>query len=148
MDNESIDRKEIIMNTFRASQLLHNTGRKLVADQGLTSVQQWFILSTLFREGELALKDLTNNMLVSKQNMTGMVKRLKQGGYVTTFEDPEDRRITRVSITDQGIRVFENLLGDSVVSNERTFAGFTADELSVFANLIERLVGDLQAMES
>ncbi|QYR21596.1 MarR family transcriptional regulator [Paenibacillus sp. sptzw28] len=136
-------RVAIILNIYRASNLLERVGRDLVSEVGLSSVQQWFILGELYRKGERSLKDFTYNLLVTKQNITGMIKRLKEGGYVTTREDADDRRITRVKLTDLGTQTVERLIEAGNASNESTFKPFTGEELGRFADMLERLVGNL-----
>ena len=143
MDSFSNTRREIILQTYRASLLLDKVGRELAAEQGLTSKQQWFILGMLYHDGEQALRDLTRNMLVSKQNMTGMVQRLRQGGYVATSEDTMDKRITRVSITDRGRAAYEALVRSSRERNRDTFGSFEEQELLELQRLMNKLVGDL-----
>ncbi|CAH1199301.1 Transcriptional activatory protein BadR [Paenibacillus plantiphilus] len=136
--------REIVLNVYRCSNLLERVGRGLVNEVGLCSVQQWFILGVLYRQGELSLKDLTNNLLVTKQNITGMVQRLKQGGYLSAWEDPADRRITRVGLTDLGRQVFEELFHSSSASNEDTFSSFSREEVEQLSELMAKLVNVLQ----
>lgn len=137
--------KEIVLNIYRASNLFERLGRVMAVEVGLSSVQQWFILGALYRQGEMALKDFSRDLLVTKQNITGMVKRLKDGGYLTTSEDTADRRITRARITDKGRDAFERLVELSKASNSVTFGGFAGEELGTLAGLLERLVADMQA---
>lgn len=136
--------REIVLNVYRSSNLLDRVGRGLVNEVGLCSVQQWLILGVLYRQGELSLKDLTNNLLVTKQNITGMVQRLKQGGYLSAWEDAEDRRITRVGLTDLGRQVFEELFHSSRASNEDTFSSFSTEEVERLSELMAKLVDVLQ----
>lgn len=143
MDSFSNERREVILQIYRASLMLDKVGRELVSEHGLTSKQQWFILGMLYYEGEQALRDLTRNMLVTKQNMTGMVQRLRQGGYVVTAEDAADKRITLVSITDKGREVYEALVNSSRERNRDTFASFDEGELQELLRLMNKLVGDL-----
>ncbi|MBW7475425.1 MarR family transcriptional regulator [Paenibacillus oenotherae] len=136
--------RDIVLNIYRASNLLERVGRGLVNDVGLCSVQQWFILGMLYRQGELSLKDLTNNLLVTKQNITGMVQRLKQSGHLTTWEDAGDRRVTRVGLTELGRQKFEELVHSSGLSNKQTFAQYTDEELEQLSAALEKLVVVLQ----
>lgn len=134
---------DIVLDIFRASNLLERVGRKLAAQTGLASVQQWLLLGTISLEGELPLKDLRQNTLVTKQNITGMVERLKQGGYITTYEDPSDRRVTRVKLTDKGEQVLAMIEPMTNVSNEESFEGFNQEELEILSSFLRRLVKDL-----
>ncbi|WP_219834224.1 MarR family winged helix-turn-helix transcriptional regulator [Paenibacillus sp. R14(2021)] len=138
------ERLEIIDNVFRANVLLERIGHSLSSQAGLTSQHQWFILRALSEAGDLSFKELGNNMLVTKQNMTGMVQRLKQNGFVATYESPQDRRVTKVSITNEGKEALANVNEYSVPKMERTFKGFSAHELASFSSFLEKMIGNMK----
>ncbi|MFB9277839.1 MarR family winged helix-turn-helix transcriptional regulator [Cohnella cellulosilytica] len=129
----------IVVNLFRCSNLLERLGRKLAAEAGLTSVHQWFILSAL-ADGELSLKQLGLNAHVTKQNMTGMIERLKQGGLVATCEDPEDRRVTRVRLTDKGRQVLARLDSFDAFGQATTLKHLCTEDLSSLNRCLQRLI--------
>jgi DNA-binding MarR family transcriptional regulator len=52
---------------------------------------------------------LARKMIVSKQNMTGMVRRLRDAGYLDRYDDPGDLRSVRVALTRRGRSVVEKL---------------------------------------
>jgi DNA-binding MarR family transcriptional regulator len=142
LDNQDHLHGNIVVNIFRCSNLLERIGRKLVSEVGLTSVHQWFILSAL-STGDLSLKQLGKNTLVTKQNMTGMIERLKQGQYVTTYEAQSDRRITLVSLTDKGIQALHHLDHCSIANNEASFEHIKLDELSSFNQCLKQLIDNM-----
>jgi DNA-binding MarR family transcriptional regulator len=72
--------------------------------------QQWIILSVVAHGGPTTAAALARKMLVSKQNMTGMVSRLREAGYLERTHDPSDLRSTRVVLTRRGRAVVEKLL--------------------------------------
>ncbi|GBF74924.1 MarR family transcriptional regulator [Paenibacillus sp. 598K] len=143
MELYSNHRREIILQIYRASLLLDKSGRELVSRQGLSSRQQWLLLGILYFEGEQSLRDLASHMLVSKQNITGMVQRLQSGGYVETAEDERDRRVTRVTITERGREVYDALVRSGREQGRDIFRNFDCAELTELLRLMNRLVGDL-----
>lgn len=72
--------------------------------------QQWMILTAVSRCGPTTLAALARKMIVSKQNMTGMVGRLRQAGYLERHDDPSDLRSARVVLTRRGRAVVEKLM--------------------------------------
>jgi DNA-binding MarR family transcriptional regulator len=134
----------LVLDIFRASNLLERVGRNIASGVGLSSTHQWFILGALAREGELPIKEIRNNTLVTKQNMTGMIERLEQGGYVTKYEDPADRRVTYVKITSKGIQALNDLHVASVRSNEETFRNMNSEELAELKTYFNRLIENLK----
>jgi DNA-binding MarR family transcriptional regulator len=143
MKNKDEFQANTVLDIFRASNLLSRIGGKLTAKVGLTSAQQWMLLSTISKREGLSLKDLREDTLVTKQNISKMVDRLRQEGYVTTYEDSIDRRITRVKLTEQGKQILKALKPFTSASNDRTFEIFEPEEFLVFASLLERLVTHL-----
>jgi DNA-binding MarR family transcriptional regulator len=143
LDNQDQLQGSIVVNIFRCSNLLERIGRKLVSEVGLTSVHQWFILYSLATSGDLSLKQLGNNTLVTKQNMTGMIERLRQGNYVTTYEAAEDRRVTLVSLTDKGKQALNHLDSFGVTNNEALFEQLHLEELSSFNHCLKQLIKNM-----
>ena len=70
--------------------------------------QQWAILSALDAAGEpMTLAGLARRMMVSKQNMTGMIARLEQLSLADRAGDPNDLRSSRVQLTRRGRTLVE-----------------------------------------
>ena len=79
-----------------------------VFEKARVTPQQWAILAALANaESPLTLAGLARAMLVSKQNMTGMVGRLEELGLVERQADPRDLRSVRVALTRKGRSVIE-----------------------------------------
>ncbi|SFJ16835.1 DNA-binding transcriptional regulator, MarR family [Paenibacillus sp. UNC496MF] len=147
MNENKNERLDIIDNVFRANVLLERVGHNLSSQVGLTSLHQWFILIALARVGDQSFKELGNNMLVTKQNMTGLVQRMKQNGFVTTYESPHDRRVTKVSITEAGQEALANVNLYSEEKVERLFEGFSEQELASFGGFLERMIENMKKEE-
>jgi|SRR6185436_9954826 len=71
--------------------------------------QQWAILNVVAEGGPTTLAALARKMIVSKQNMTGMVGRLREAGYLDRHHDPSDLRSARIVLTRRGRSVVEKL---------------------------------------
>src|SRR5690349_20221387 len=71
--------------------------------------QQWAILNVVAESGPTTSAALARKMIVSKQNMTGMVGRLREAGYLDRHDDPSDLRSVRVALTRKGRSVVERL---------------------------------------
>jgi DNA-binding MarR family transcriptional regulator len=81
-----------------------------VFEKARVTPQQWAILSALSRiDTPMSLASLARTMMVSKQNMTGMMARLEQLGFAERAEDPEDLRSSRVALTRRGRTTIEKL---------------------------------------
>lgn len=134
----------ITLDFMRISNLLSRYGAKMVSDVGLTSIQQWVILRTIIQKGDISIGELKEEMLVTKQNMTGMINRLQQSNLVTLYQDPEDKRRTRVKITEEGLRVYEQLSSLRNDFNAQTYHIYNDQEIIVLSDLLSRLVEHLK----
>lgn len=81
----------------RTSQYLATRLRPL----GLT-VAQFDALANLYVGDDIAQNELAARLLVTKGNMTGLVRRLVDHGWVSRTPDPYDGRIQRLRLTSEG----------------------------------------------
>jgi DNA-binding MarR family transcriptional regulator len=130
----------ITLDFMRISNLLGRYGAKMVADVGLNSIQQWVILRTIIERGDISIGELKEETLVTKQNMTGMINRLQQSNLVTIYTDPEDKRRTRVKVTEEGHRVYEQLKSSRNNFNSKTYHIYNDQEILMLSELLSRLV--------
>ncbi|WP_144473999.1 MarR family winged helix-turn-helix transcriptional regulator [Bacillus tropicus] len=134
---------DIMSDIFRASSLLRRRGGKLANQVGLSRAQQWMVLGTVLREGNVALKDLRLDTLVTKQTITGIVDRLQSGGFLETYPDPKDRRITRVRLTSKGRETMSQIKPLCLESNDEAFLVLSDEELSSLSSIMKKLVQHL-----
>lgn len=68
------------------------------------------LLASLHRRDGSALSSLSEALLVSAGNVTGLVARAERDGLVRRAPDAEDRRVVRVWLTRKGRTTIERLL--------------------------------------
>ncbi len=79
-----------------------------IFERAKVTPQQWSILAALGdSESSMTLAGLARKLMVSKQNMTGMIARLEQLGFAERHEDPKDLRSSRVQLTRRGRALVE-----------------------------------------
>lgn len=57
------------------------------------------VIFSLSHSGPVSLSHLANTIGVSKPNMTPIIDKLIQDGFINRYEDSNDRRILRVELT-------------------------------------------------
>ena len=75
--------------------------RVCVEELGVT-VSQGYILLALPETGSVTMNDLSARMRLANSTMTRMADQLVQKRLITRGPDPDDRRIVRVQLTEQG----------------------------------------------
>jgi DNA-binding MarR family transcriptional regulator len=136
--------RDLVTGVIQLANLLN---RRLapVFEKSKITPQQWAVLSVLADENApVTLVALARRLVVTKQNMTGMIARLEQLGVAERQGDPNDLRSSRVQLTRRGRTTVEkfrpaydewvhSLAGENV--SER--------ELQSLAKTIERLIAQL-----
>jgi DNA-binding MarR family transcriptional regulator len=88
--------------------MLHKTGTRAVETEGLTT-QQWAVLGALSREkaqAGMSIGDLARYLMVSRQNLSGLISRMERDGHVEIAPDGNDRRSRVVTMTASGRHVW------------------------------------------
>ncbi|MEA2568562.1 MAG: hypothetical protein QOI24_563 [Acidobacteriota bacterium] len=115
-----------------------------VFERAKITPQQWSVLTVLGdSDGPMTLAGLARRMLVSKQNMTGMIARLEQLALAERSDDPNDLRSSRVVLTRRGRTLVEKLRP----AYEEWLAGVTGEserEIATLTRSIDRLIGRLE----
>ncbi len=99
-------------------------------------------LSAVHREGPLTLGELAGHEQVAPPTITKTVGRLDQLGLVERSVDPDDRRICRVELSQEGRRFVERTRNRRRAWLSTRLAGLDADEVATLAAalpVLERL---------
>lgn len=68
-----------------------------------------FVLGSLKRNGVLSMSDIGKCLSMPKPHVTVIVDRLVEVEYVERHDDPHDRRIVNILITEKGLKDFEEI---------------------------------------
>jgi DNA-binding MarR family transcriptional regulator len=93
---------------YQCANMLHKTGTRAVQEEGLTT-QQWAVMGALSRpsaEEGMAVTELSRYLLVSRQNLSGVLKRMEAAGHIHISPDARDRRSRIVQITHFGREIW------------------------------------------
>jgi MarR family 2-MHQ and catechol resistance regulon transcriptional repressor len=108
--------------------------------------QQWTVLAALAdQDGAVTLVTLSRRLMVTKQNMTGMIARLEQLGLADRSEDPHDLRSSRVTLTRRG-RTLVDRLRPSYQEWIGSVGGAIGErDLQALTRTVEKLIGQLES---
>ena len=94
----------LFFRLYQCANMLHKTGTRAVEDEGLTT-QQWAVLGALSRDEAaqgMGVGDLARYLMVSRQNLSGLLSRMERDGHITTEPDGKDRRARLVKMSESG----------------------------------------------
>jgi DNA-binding MarR family transcriptional regulator len=137
--------RDLVAGVVQLSNLLTRRLGPLFEKAKITP-QQWAVLSLLAASEEaMSLAAIARGMLVSKQNMTGMISRLEQLGLAERGDDPNDLRSARVQLTRRGRTLVEKLRPAYDEWHERLAAQIGEREVQALTRTVDRLIADLEA---
>ncbi len=73
------------------------------------TMPQLKVLLIVFASGSAMASQLARSLGVGLPTITGLVDRLREHGLVTRSEDPQDRRVTRITLTGSGQALVDRL---------------------------------------
>lgn len=100
----------LFFRLYQSANMMHKTGTRALEETRVTT-QQWAIIGALARDGVeegIAVGDLTRFLLVSRQNLTGVLSRLEALGLVERVVSPTDSRSRLIRLTEQGRTLWRN----------------------------------------
>lgn len=90
------------LNLFKANNLLSRAVAKHLSEFGLTISQHSVMAFLRSNDKGLALTELSQLLSLSLPNITSVVDRLEEKGWVRRTDHPKDRRLRIVRLTPQG----------------------------------------------
>jgi DNA-binding MarR family transcriptional regulator len=116
-----------------------------VGEIDLTTIQ-FTALSMIYQRGEIDQSELAAQVGMDRTNISDVVRRLLERGYVTVRVNPAHGRKRLIGLTAEGIAFLK--LADQCASraHERTVAGLGKSDRELFAALLQRLVQEQNAL--
>lgn len=106
---------------------------------------QALLLEMLLGEDDLPLKDLVEKMDIRPSSLSELVQKLQRAGLVETREDAQDRRSTRVKLTEEGRARAQERLSAREEKLGALFAGLTEEEQGQLLALLTKLNQSLES---
>jgi DNA-binding MarR family transcriptional regulator len=134
----------------RLGRLLMNVSRMRAkrADQFMEKCRlyrgQGLLLLFISDNDGLTHSEIAQWLKISPAAATKVIKRLEEQGYLERRPDENDERISRVFICNDGRAVVDEVHQSFVRLDERTFDGFSNEDLGIFGDYLKRIQENLQ----
>lgn len=140
----------LFFRLYQCANMLHKTGTRAVEEEGLTT-QQWAVLGALSREkaqGGMSIGDLARYLMVSRQNLSGLIGRMERDGHVVIAPDERDRRSRVVRMTDPGRHVWQELAQPKIRAYyERILADFSINDVTHTLHYLLKILENMQKLD-
>jgi DNA-binding MarR family transcriptional regulator len=137
---------DLIRAKKRLAQLSSDGGARHSADQPFFFYRMCVIL--VRQDGSATMGELSDALGIPFSTATRLVNRLDLGGYVERLIDPQDRRIVRIVLTDEGKRLYRTIHDFAQQRVQAALHRFTTRERKVLVALLQKTVTALADLPS
>ena len=140
----------IFFRLYQCANMLHKTGSRAVEEQGLTT-QQWAVMGALSRPEApdgMSVGELARYLMVSRQNLSGVISRMERDGHLTTAPDGRDRRARRITLTEDGRRLWaQQALPQIRAYYGQALAGFSVSDMTHTLHYLLQLLDNMKQLD-
>ena len=140
----------LFFRLYQCANMLHKTGSRAVEAEGL-STQQWAILGALSRpqaHGGMNVGELARYLMVSRQNLSGLLSRMERDGHLTSAPGTRDRRSRLVTMTASGQRVWQQKALPKIHAYyDAALAGFSVNDMAHALHYLLKMLGNMQRLD-
>lgn len=124
------------------SQLFSRKFQEHLDPYGLTPFH-WVVLCCLWQEDGLPTSTIGERLQQVGGTLTGVLDRMEQRNLIRRQREPQDRRIWRIWLTEEGKQLQHKLPPIALEIKEQAFKGFSAMERQQLSDLLERAIANL-----
>lgn len=138
------DRKTLVLETRRIGIQMELMTDQAMAQKGLSAAQGHILLFILChsRQGT-SLTEIHQEFGYSMASLSGILKRLRKGGYVRVELCTEDNRRKMLYATEEAVRLEEFLVRAISDTCDRAYRGFSDAELEQLDRLQKKVMRNL-----
>lgn len=131
----------LFFRLYQTANLLNKTGTRALEAHGVTT-QQWAVLGALADPRcalGISVGDLAGLLMVSRQNLTGVLSRLEARGLIARSVDARDKRSRSIRLTAQGQQRWAAMQPQIESFYRTSLAGFSNPDIVAAMHHLDRL---------
>ena len=104
------------------------------------AIGQWAVLLHLWGTDGLTQAQLARRVAIEQPTMVRTIDRMVRDGLVTRAPDPKDRRASRITLTERGSSLRDDLVPLAAGVNRAATTALSDEEVATLRRLLARLV--------
>lgn len=122
----------------RVAFIIKRRGRDILADFGITN-PQFNALLVLRDNPDMTMGELCEKLLLACSTATDLIDRMEKNGFLVRNRDSEDRRVTRLAVSEKGRQVITEVLVARRRYVDSMLKKLAEDEQTQLAQSLDRL---------
>ena len=123
----------------RASHLI-SAEFHLVVRRGRLPVLQWRVMAALADGQALSIGEVAAIVLTPQSTLTRVAERMVNAGLLQRASDANDRRITRIRLTDAGLKLARRLVMQAREHESSVLSALSAADAATLKRILRRLI--------
>jgi DNA-binding MarR family transcriptional regulator len=133
------DELRLWLRLFTCKEVIESEVRRRLRDTFNVTLPRFDLMAQLDRTPKgMTLGELSQRMMVSNGNVTGLVDRLVEQGLINRRPSPKDRRAQIVSLTAQGRKFFRTMARTNGDWVGEFFADLSRDDIETLMRLLAK----------
>ena len=128
--------------TNKSAKKLADEFNRRLQENGTTRVQ-WIALFYIGKAGEISQKELSDYMDIKESSMVRLIDRMEKEELVERRKDSEDRRISKIILTDKGKFLKEELMPRGQEFQDDVLKGISKENLEIFKEVLQRMIDNI-----
>ncbi|WP_068677388.1 MarR family winged helix-turn-helix transcriptional regulator [Oceanobacillus sp. Castelsardo] len=123
---------------LKANKTLAELIKKDISSHGMRT-SDFAVLEALYHKGQQTIKQITQAVLINTGSITYVIDKLEKKGLLERTPCKDDRRVVYIQLTDQGIKLMEEIfpLHQQVIEN--IFEDVTDEEKKIVIDVVKRV---------
>lgn len=142
-------RNRLFFRLYQTGNLLNKTGTRALDEHRITT-QQWAVIGALAdpRSADgISVGDLARLLMVSRQNLTGVLSRLGSRELITRTVDERDKRSRFICLTEKGWQIWADMQPQIDGFYSAALADFSNSDIIAAMHYLEKLRHNFTALE-
>ncbi len=100
---------------------------------------EYFLIRLLSIEGTQSVSDIASHLALTQATASNIINSAEQKGLVEKVKDPDDRRITLINLTDDGVNLLSEVKKARLERSKKILRQLTTEELEELVRIFSKL---------
>lgn len=123
---------------FKAYSSVEKNVKRSLVNSGL-SLNEFTTMEALYNKNTLSTQEIIDTILIPNSSMTYVLENLLKKGFIKREKNKRDKRISVISLTEDGRLIFEKVYANHFKHMKKIFNHFSEKEEKQLQNLLKKV---------
>ncbi|MCD8367081.1 MAG: MarR family transcriptional regulator [Clostridiales bacterium] len=138
-----MNENDVIATSFLMKRLFERRSKALLDAYQLRMIELDILLFLFHSQGAPTATDIIKAKHISKAHVSKSIERLHRQGFITLYEDEEDRRILRIQLMPQADEVIEQAVQIRSECKDAMLEGVAEEELASLGTVLRKIARNI-----